>query len=563
MSSAGHEPPSVPGFDHVRLLGSGRFAHVHLYQQHFPRRLVAIKVIKERLLTWEAEHAFELEANALASLSSHPGIVAIYDAGRSADGHPYLVMEYCPLPTLAEQVKTQRLTAAQALRIGILLAGAVDTAHAHGIVHRDIKPSNVLMTDYGAPKLADFGIASSAWDRNAVTGFTPAWAPPELMTGERSATAATDVYSIAATVYTLLAGHAPHIRPGGSGNSVEDIIARATDRPVPPLPAEVPPALAAVLDRALSREPEERYQTARALGVALQRAQQELGLAITAVTLVAPWEKPSTSPEETEPVPTWRRGAASHVEPQPAPPPPRRRRRTWLAALAAVLMLGAATAAFATLTSGNDAPSRTSAPDKSPTAGPLDLPIPYENQTCNDQWIVVLASSHDKSTWESHLREATEGLGDAKYLKTSESCEIFLRQFQGLDIYKAYTGPFSSLDRACTKKLIDSRPLAVIRHLNLETPERGLCFCLKSLENLPVLGLKHEGPWQTLDKSLVAEVQVILTRAGLNDPKLRYGNFTKALTDLLRSYQSHKHLTETGAIDTDTWAAMRQDYCGV
>jgi serine/threonine protein kinase len=362
----GPEPPSIPGFDHVRLLGSGRFADVHLYQQQFPRRLVAVKVIKEHLLTWESEHAFELEANALASLSSHPCIVAIHDAGRSDDGHAYLVMEYCPLPTLAEQVKTERFTTAQALRIGILLAGAVDTAHAHGIVHRDIKPSNVLMTDYGAPKLADFGIASSAWDRNAVTGFTPAWAPPELITGEGIATAA--VYSVAATVYTLLAGHAPHIRPGGSGNSVEDIVARATARPAPSLPAEIEPEVASVLGLALSREPEQRYQTARELGEALQRAQEELGLTTTAMSLVAPPRGPVPQAEES--ASTWPRDTSKHLVSGPGPRA-KGRHRPWLAWLAAVVVLGAVAAVIANTARRDDNPSKPSNPKSTTTAGRL------------------------------------------------------------------------------------------------------------------------------------------------------------------------------------------------
>jgi len=260
----------------VRLLGSGRFADVHLDQQRFPRRLVAVKILRDRLPTWDAVHAFELEANALAAVSAHPCIVAIHDAGRATDGWPYLVMEYCPLPTLAQQVRSGSLNVADALPIGILLAGAIDTAHAHGILHRDIKPANVLMTDYWAPQLADFGIASSAWDRNVVSGLTPAWAAPELIGDPGRASVATDVYALAATVYTMLSGHAPHEHPGGQA------------RVLPLEDPSIPRSLADLLARALSPDEKVRFHTARQLGAALQDVERQLGLASTAMVLVDP-----------------------------------------------------------------------------------------------------------------------------------------------------------------------------------------------------------------------------------------------------------------------------------
>ncbi len=555
MTSASKDPPAIAGFDHVRLLGSGRFADVHLYEQRFPRRLVAVKVIEEKLLTWEAEHAFELEANALAALSSHPCIVAIYDAGRSADGHPYIVMEYCPLRTLADQVLDRPVGVEEALRIGILLAGAVETAHAHGIVHRDIKPANVLMTDYGAPKLSDFGIASSSWDRNAVSGFTPAWAPPELMAGAVDATQATDVYSLAATLYTLLAGHAPHLRPG-EDNGLGAILDRATTEPVPDLPEDVPPAVRSVLARALARDPAGRFGSARELGVALQRAQEELGLTTTAMTLVAPemadprhspdGDAGSTLPDDKagvrEPsgtgVPGSRRG--------------RRRRRRAVLAVVAIAVVAALTVAGVSI----DRPSGAPETDE----GQLDLDLPFQNLGCTGEWIVVLGIALEESSWAPKLRSVSEGVPSAKYLRNRDSCEVFTTSNHGVDIYEAYTGPYDSLQWACKAKLTYARPVAAIRRLSPEATQHELCLCLDAISEVPVLDPGTGSPFP-VDKRLVSELQYVFLVEGLNPDERLSGHHTREFVDMIEQYQSRHRLPVTGELDPATWQLLHEAYC--
>ena len=122
------------------------------------------------------------EANLMAQLSHHPSIVTIYHAAIAADGRPFLVMEYCSRPGLAERYRQERISVAEALRIGIRLAAAVETAHRAGILHRDIKPANVLTTDFGWPALTDFGIAATARRDGAPTvrDVDPV-VPPELL----------------------------------------------------------------------------------------------------------------------------------------------------------------------------------------------------------------------------------------------------------------------------------------------------------------------------------------------------------------------------------------------
>ncbi|MFH5823508.1 serine/threonine-protein kinase [Georgenia sp. AZ-5] len=277
-------PPELDGYTYERLLGSGGFADVYLYTQHMPRRQVAVKVLTVDAIREQAGEQLVGEADLMARLSSHASIVAVYQAGRAPDGRPYLVMQYCPLPNLAERIRTRPLGVPEALSIGVRLAGAVETAHRAGIAHRDIKPSNILTNEYGRPALADFGIAGLIGaTREETAGVSVPWAPPEAVDGRPAEGVAGDVYSLAATVYTLLAGRAPFTLPGGPSSRL-DHITRIRRDPVPPLDrADVPPSLEAVLARGMAKNPARRHATALDLGRALQVVEQELHLPVTDV----------------------------------------------------------------------------------------------------------------------------------------------------------------------------------------------------------------------------------------------------------------------------------------
>lgn len=162
-------PPVLDGYTAVKLIGRGGHADVYAYTQHTPRRTVAVKVLADRAEDASTADAFAHEANILADLSHHPSIVTVYQAGVSADGRPFIVMEHCSRPSLGMRYRRERLSVPETLRAGVRLSSAVETAHRAGILHRDIKPANVLVTDFGWPALADFGIAT-AHGEEVVTG---------------------------------------------------------------------------------------------------------------------------------------------------------------------------------------------------------------------------------------------------------------------------------------------------------------------------------------------------------------------------------------------------------
>lgn len=276
------EPPILPGFSHVRLLGSGGFADVFLYEQNMPRRQVAVKVLLADVVTEHVRRMFQVEANLMAQLSSHPGILTVYQASISADGRPYLVMELCSAQ-LASRYRVEPLSVPDVLRIGVQIGSAIETAHRSGVLHRDIKPSNILMTAYGHPVLSDFGIASSLGAASATDsiGLSVPWSAPEVLLDETAGTVQSEVWSLGATLYTLLAGRSPFEVTDGS-NGTDELIARITRARVPALEREdVPSTVESVLRRSLSRDPSRRQHSVLELVRDLQRVEAEMGLMTT------------------------------------------------------------------------------------------------------------------------------------------------------------------------------------------------------------------------------------------------------------------------------------------
>lgn len=278
-------PPVIPGFTYIRHLGSGGFADVYLYEESLLRRQVAVKVLLAGELMAAALENFTNEANLMAQLSNHPSIVSVYQAGVSDDGRPFIVMEYCPRPNLQVRYRSARFSEAETLRIGIQIAGAVAAAHRAGILHRDIKPANILVTEYGRPALTDFGIAATT-SSGTQAGLSVPWAPPELMAAGGIGDERSDVYSLAATLYTLLAGRTPFEIPGASNSSVE-VMGRIQTMALPAIGRpDVSASLGRVLANAMAKNPGDRYGSALEFARALQRLQIELGMQPTAVDVV-------------------------------------------------------------------------------------------------------------------------------------------------------------------------------------------------------------------------------------------------------------------------------------
>lgn len=278
------QPPVLPGFSHVRVLGSGGFADVFLYEQNMPRRQVAIKVMLSEVVNDQVRQMFQAEANLMAQLSAHPSILTVYQASVSADGRPYLVMELCS-SALSERYRRERIPVPEVVRIAVKIGSAVETAHRAGTLHRDIKPSNILLTAFGHPVLSDFGIASTVTEsenRESV-GMSIPWSAPEVLLDDTPGTIASEVWSFAATVYSLLAGRSPFEIPGESNRSA-DLISRINRAKVQPIGrADVPQSLERLLQRGMSRRPEARPASVLDLVRELQAVETELGVAQTPI----------------------------------------------------------------------------------------------------------------------------------------------------------------------------------------------------------------------------------------------------------------------------------------
>ncbi|WP_414172169.1 serine/threonine-protein kinase [Clavibacter tessellarius] len=300
----------LPGFSYVTVLGSGGFADVFLYEQDMPRRQVAVKVMLAEIATDRLRAMFRAEADLMAQLSAHPSVLTVHQASVAADGRPYLVMELCS-SSLSDRYRREPLGVAEVLRVGIRIASAVETAHRAGVLHRDIKPANILTTAFGHPVLSDFGIASTLEDAAATdaVGLSIPWSAPEVLADESPGTVRSEVWSLAATVYSLLAGRSPFEVPGGQ-NAPADLVARIQRaRPLPTGRADVPERLELVLRRSMSRQPEARPGSALAFVRELQAVEAELQLAQTPLEVASEeWASAVAAGVEEDDDPTRVRG---------------------------------------------------------------------------------------------------------------------------------------------------------------------------------------------------------------------------------------------------------------
>jgi serine/threonine-protein kinase len=261
-------------------LGAGGMGEVYLAEHALLRRPCAIKLIRpERAGDPNNLLRFEREVQTTATLT-HPNAVQIFDYGRAEDGTFYYAMEYLPGLTLEQMVKEYGpLPPARVAHFLSQVCGALREAHAVGFIHRDIKPSNIMACERGGlhdvAKLLDFGLVLAPGIRQrderltqeGVVAGTPAYMSPEQAAGQENLGARSDVYSLGAVAYFLLAG-----RPPFAGRSpVQVLAAQIYEAPAPLADhrANVPVDLQAVVSRCLRKDPAERYPDASALGIAL------------------------------------------------------------------------------------------------------------------------------------------------------------------------------------------------------------------------------------------------------------------------------------------------------
>ena len=249
------------------VIGEGAFGRVYRGLDRRLARTVAVKVIKP----WWAEDTawverFEREAQLLARISD-PGIVQIYDIGNAQEG-PYYVAELVEGESLAERLQRGALPAHEVSDIALQLCDALASAHAQGVVHCDVKPANVLLARDGSLKVGDFGVARLAGGTSqalsATVAGTPRYMSPEQARG-RPTSAATDVYSAGIVMYEMLCGDPPFVH----GSAVELGLRHLQDLPAP-LPDSVPPGLRRVVECALSKDPEDRWQDGAQMAAALR-----------------------------------------------------------------------------------------------------------------------------------------------------------------------------------------------------------------------------------------------------------------------------------------------------
>ncbi len=271
---------SIPGFSNLRRIGVGGSATVYRARQDGFSREVALKVLSFDLVGAKAKERFDRECQAAGSLSGHPNIVTVIEAGVTEGGQPYIAMELLERGSLADVLRLSGpLAPDEVLRLGVKLCGALATAHRAGILHRDLKTENVLISAFGEPALTDFGISTVAEAATATMtsqSMTPVHAPPEVLEDNR-ATVASDIYSLGSTLYQALAGRAPFA-------SVDDetllsLMLRVLRDPVPPIGrGDVPPGLEALLVACLAKHPADRPTSAADVGARLQEVQAAVGL---------------------------------------------------------------------------------------------------------------------------------------------------------------------------------------------------------------------------------------------------------------------------------------------
>src|SRR5215211_609101 len=356
-----------------KLLARGGMAEVYLGMHLTLERPVAIKLLHSHI---EEEpillERFHREAKVVAGLR-HPNIVQLFDFD-TADGHPYIVMEYLKGPTLANYLRglharNERIPSHQVARLLKALTAALDYAHEQGVIHRDIKPGNILLhkngeaiplnqpltndveavvTDFGLVRIAN---AASQTASGMVSG-TPAYMSPEQARGDR-ADHRTDIYSLGVVLYEMLAGRVPF-----EADSTLTIIYMQIHDVPPPIP-EITQEVQAVLDRALAKNPEDRYQSSSEMAVDFFLS---IGMTSQAETILQPYPDSAKSTDIVPPI----------TQPKPA------RNRGWLGmGIAALLCLFAIGAGAWGLSSYlRTAATPTEAPVLTATEPVLTTPVP-------------------------------------------------------------------------------------------------------------------------------------------------------------------------------------------
>ncbi|MDP4091057.1 MAG: Stk1 family PASTA domain-containing Ser/Thr kinase, partial [Bacillota bacterium] len=268
-------------YELLEKIGEGGMAVVYKARCHKLNRYDAVKVLKRDYANDPAVvEKFKREATAVANLSD-TNIINIFDVGTQGDIH-YIVMEYVKGKTLKDVIlQNVRLSYERAIDIAVQIAKALDCAHRNNIIHRDVKPQNILVTEDGVVKVTDFGIAKASssvtiTNSNKVIGSAHYFSPEQAKGTFVDARA--DIYSLGIVLYEMVTGKVPF----DAESPVTIAIKHIQDVPVPPrqLNSNIPESLSRLIMKAIEKDPNNRYQTAREMLMDLLRLQKDLNYEI-------------------------------------------------------------------------------------------------------------------------------------------------------------------------------------------------------------------------------------------------------------------------------------------
>ena len=267
------DPKRIGRYDIKCLIGQGGMSAVYLGYDPRSQREVAIKILPPYYLhAAKFRERFEREALMIALLE-HPAIVPVYDMGEE-DGQPYIVMRYMSGGSLSDKLRRGPIPLRECMDMYMRLAPALDTAHTRGVTHRDVKPDNLLFDKYDNVFLSDFGLARlretigfANISDGSVIG-TPAYMSPEQIQGDREIDGRSDIYSMGVVLYQMLCGKTPFY-----GTTAASVMMMHLVNPVPQIHEQnksLPLGIQAVLETALAKNPDDRYQSAGDLARAIQ-----------------------------------------------------------------------------------------------------------------------------------------------------------------------------------------------------------------------------------------------------------------------------------------------------